>query len=137
MFSLKPQRLDGVKVLIVDDKADVREVVGRLVKNVGATVRDAPNADEAYEIVQSWKPDIIVSDLHMPDQDGYAFMKRIRGQSIEEGGQIPAIAMTGSGHADRLNAFRSGYQNYICKPINAEELIMTIASLTVRPQSGS
>lgn len=137
MMGVKSQRLDGIRVLIVDDDPDIRELVARMVKNAGAKVQDASNADDAYEIVQQWKPDIIVSDLHMPDGDGYAFMKRIRGRSKEEGGQIPAIAMTGNANEDRLAAFRSGYQNYIRKPINAEELIVTIASLTVGTQSGS
>ena len=137
MIATKFQRLDGVRVLVVDDNRDARELVTLMVKNAGATVQDAGHADHACAIVQRWKPDIIVSDLHMPDQDGYAFMKRIRGLSKEEGGQIPAIAITGHGPVDRLMAFRSGFQNYIRKPINKEELLLTIASLTVGTQGES
>ena len=131
MIEVKSHRLDGIQVLIVDDNADALELLIVMLKNAGATVQNSHNAGEAYEILQQWEPDIIVSDLHMPDQDGHAFMKRIRGRSKEDGGQIPAIAITGYGPEDRVTAFRSGYQSYIRKPIEAEELIVTIASLTL------
>jgi CheY-like chemotaxis protein len=129
--TMKSQMLREIRVLIVDDHPDAHELLALIITSAGATVKDADNAEAAYAIVERWKPNIIVADLHMPDQDGYAFMKRIRARPKEEGGQIPAVAITGYGPEDRLTAFRAGYQNYIRKPVNAEELVAAIASLIV------
>jgi CheY-like chemotaxis protein len=129
------QRLDDLRILIVDDEEDSRNLVAFILRDVGAAVEQAQDAQEAYEIVKRWSPDVIVSDIKMFDEDGYTFMKNIRAQAPREGGQIPAVAVTAlSGEAVRSTALRSGYQDVVHKPVNSAELIAVIASLSGRQE---
>jgi PAS domain S-box-containing protein len=123
-------RLDGTRVLLVDDDADGCELVSAILVARGAHVRCATSGPEALEIVAQEHFDVVLSDIGMPDMDGYEFMRALR--KAEEGRSklTPAIAVTAyAGTADRQRALLSGYQMHIAKPIEAPELIAAIASL--------
>jgi PAS domain S-box-containing protein len=121
----------GLKVLVVDDHEDGREVLAEMLSMCDAQVRVASSASEAFEVVQSWQPQVIVSDISMPDVDGYGFIRQLR--ELDGTVAIPAIAVTA--HAlpeDRERALAAGFQNHVAKPIQLSELILTIAKLTDR-----
>ena len=121
----------GLKVLVVDDHEDGREVLAEMLSMCDAQVRVASSASEAFEVVQSWQPQVIVSDISMPDVDGYGFIRQLR--ALDGTVAIPAIAVTA--HAlpeDRERALAAGFQNHVAKPIQLSELILTIAKLTDR-----
>ncbi|CAN5919996.1 ATP-binding protein [soil metagenome] len=125
--------LAGIKVLVVDDDADARRLIEALLREADATVSIAASADEALRVLGQFLPDVIVSDIGMPERDGYQFMRAVRGRTPAEGGRTPAIALTAFARSeDRTRALLAGYQVHIAKPIEPHELIVTIASLTGR-----
>jgi CheY-like chemotaxis protein len=133
-------KLHGLWVLVVDDEADARELVATLLSQCGARVTTAASAAEAFLLLRQGeaglRPDVLVSDIGMPDEDGYQLLRRIRALARDEGGAIPAIALTAFGRArDRIKALSVGFQTHIPKPVEPEELMMVIAGLTgdVRP----
>jgi PAS domain S-box-containing protein len=130
--------LDGVWVLIVDDEADARELIATLLKQYGARVTVASCAAEAFDKLRKGeagaRPDVLVSDISMPDEDGYMLIERVRKLPPEEGGKIPAIALTALERAnDRIKALASGFSMHVPKPVEPEELAMVIANLTGHP----
>jgi hypothetical protein len=99
----------------------------------GAEIKACASAAEALETVEAWRPAILVSDIGMPDEDGYALIRRLRAMEPERGGNIPAVALTGFARSeDRLRTLAAGFQMHVAKPVEAVELIMVIASLTGR-----
>lgn len=133
-------KLHGLWVLVVDDEADARDLVATLLSQYGARVTTAASAAEAFLLLRQGeageRPDVLVSDIGMPDEDGYQLLRRIRALARDEGGAIPAIALTAFGRArDRIKALSAGFQTHIPKPVEPEELMMVIAGLTgdVRP----
>jgi signal transduction histidine kinase/ActR/RegA family two-component response regulator len=125
--------LQGLKVMVVDDEADARELLKAMLRPCGAEVLTASSAAEALESVRRWKPDLIVSDIGMPGEDGYRLIRRIRALEASEGGRTPAIALTAYARsADRVRALASGYQLHVPKPVEVQELAMAIASLAGR-----
>jgi CheY-like chemotaxis protein len=125
--------LHGVKVLVVDDEADARHLIERLLREAEADVIVAESAARALELVGSERPDVLVSDIGMPGVDGYQLIREIRALSAERGGRIPAVALTAFARSeDRKRAMRAGYQLHVSKPIESRELIVTIASLVAR-----
>jgi PAS domain S-box-containing protein len=125
--------LAGLKILVVDDEADARSLLKRLLENCDATVLTAASAEVAIEIVPRERPDVIVSDIGMPDEDGYALIRRIRALPAGSGGQTPAIALTAYARAeDRVAALRAGFQHHLTKPVEPAELMAVIASLVER-----
>jgi CheY-like chemotaxis protein len=131
LSSAEAPRLDGIRILVVDDHADSRDLIAFILRDVGAVVQKAQDPQQAYEIVTQWSPDVIVSDLRMFSEDGYTFIKNIRARTPHEGGRIPAVAVTGlTGDAVRMTALDSGYQHLVRKPIHSAELIAVIVSLT-------
>jgi PAS domain S-box-containing protein len=125
--------LDGVRVLLVDDLAEARELITFALVNRGAEVRTADSAAEGLSVLREWRPDVILSDIAMPNEDGYAFIRKVRKQSEEKGGTIPAAALTAYvGGKERLKSIEAGYQAYITKPIEWSELIIIVASLAGR-----
>jgi CheY-like chemotaxis protein len=119
-------RLDGVKVLVVDDEADAREVVNRFLIASGALPVLAASAAEAKEVLESFAPDVILSDIGMPGQDGYEFMRNARTNGIK----TPAIALTAFARSDdRIRALQAGFQTHLPKPVEPGELLAMIASL--------
>jgi PAS domain S-box-containing protein len=122
--------LRGIHVLVVEDEPDTCEFLNRLFASYGAAVATARSADEALSYLTTSKPDIVVSDIGLPDVDGYDLMERIRQLPADSGGAVPAIALTAYARTeDRTRAFRSGYQAHLAKPVEPTELVATIASL--------
>lgn len=124
-------RLEGLNVLIVDDDADSRTMLALLLNQHGVTVQPAASADEALAILEQWKPDIIISDIGMPEKDGYQFIQELRARRAEQGGLVPAVALTAFARAeDRLRVLAAGYVTHIAKPVEPAELVAVIASVT-------
>jgi CheY-like chemotaxis protein len=125
--------LHGLKVLVVDDEADTRELIGQVLKECGSEVIKTCSAAEALAAIEQHKPDILISDLGMPDEDGYSLISKIRALPSDEGGQIPAAALTAYARAeDRLRVLRSGFQFHLPKPVDSAELVTVVASLAGR-----
>ena len=87
-------RLAGFRVLVVDDEADARDLLGHVLRGFGAAVRTAGSAQAGLEAVQQWRPDVVLADIGMPGEDGYAFMRQLRALPPEHGGLTPAAALT-------------------------------------------
>ncbi|WP_394821685.1 ATP-binding protein [Pendulispora albinea] len=123
-------RLDGVRVLVVDDEPDARELLRALLQKRGAVVRLAGSAPEGRHAVEWFRPHVIVSDVGMPDEDGYQFLRSIRAMSREMGGGTPAIALSAYAYPeDRRRALLAGYTNHLAKPVDHEELLDTVHNL--------
>ncbi|MBD2054603.1 PAS domain S-box protein [Oculatella sp. FACHB-28] len=122
--------LNGIKVLVVDDDTDTREFVAFLLEQAGASVIAIASAGEVLTVLPQFKPDVLLSDIGMPDMDGYMLLQQIRTLSPEMGGQTPAIALTAyAGEIDYQKALSAGFQRHLAKPIEPEEVIRTIMSL--------
>jgi len=127
------ERLDGLTVLVVDDEADTRELLRAGLENCGAKVIVAALAAEALEVLQRAAPDVMISDIGMPGEDGYDLIRHLRRLPLERGGRVPAIALTAYARVeDRLRALRSGYQMHVPKPVELAELVAVIDSLVNR-----
>jgi PAS domain S-box-containing protein len=133
-FDCSP-RLDGLRILIVDDDADIRALLIYTLEVCGAEVMAAASADEAISVLtaSSTPMDILISDIGMPDEDGYALLRRVRALEPENGGRIPAIALTAYARTqDRRAALLAGFQSHVAKPVEPAELIAVIANLAGR-----
>ena len=127
---LKPDLLQGVKVLTVDDQQDTRELIVVALSRYGAEVRTSDSASTALEIIREWRPHVVVSDIGLPEMDGYDFMRQLREL---EGESIPAIAVTGyAGVVDESKALNAGYAVHLSKPIELSELAVAVAKLSRR-----
>ncbi|HEU0173051.1 MAG TPA: response regulator [Blastocatellia bacterium] len=125
--------LNGLRVLLVDDLADARELITLALATQGAEVRAAASAAEGLSMLGEWRPDVILSDIAMPGEDGYTFIRKVRKLSEESGGMIPAATMTAYVESkERLRSFEAGYQAHITKPVEWAELIMIVANLAGR-----
>ena len=125
--------LKGVRVLVVDDEPDARDLVERLLTECAAIVTTAASASEALQQVTREKPDVLVSDIGMPEEDGYTLMRWIRKLDGDRG-DIPAIAFTAYARAeDRTKAMQAGYQLHLAKPVEPAKLIAMVAKLAKRP----
>jgi CheY-like chemotaxis protein len=123
--------LGGVKVLIVDDDRDTREFLAFVLEQAEATVLIATNASEALTSLINNQPDVLISDIGMPDMDGYMLMQQVRALPPEQGGQIRAIALTAyAGEINQQQALKVGFQQHISKPVDPDILIAAIANLT-------
>ena len=126
-------RMSGLRVLVVDDEADARGLVRRLLSDCDALVTTAGSAAEAMEQLRRSRPDVLVSDIGMPGEDGYALIRRVRDLPDEEGGDVPAIALTAYARAeDRVKVLTAGYHMHLAKPVEPAELITVVASLARR-----
>lgn len=128
-------RLDGLRILIVDDDADMRDLLSYTLQVCGAQVTNTATAEEAISILtnSSIPQDILISDIGMPNEDGYALLRRVRALKPEQGGTIPAIALTAFARTlDRTAALLAGFQSHVAKPVEPAELIAVIANLTGR-----
>jgi CheY-like chemotaxis protein len=124
------KELYGLKILVVDDDVDSRELIEWVLKRVGAEVTSVGSAREALEALKREKPHVLVSDIAMPQEDGYALLKKIRALPPERGGRIPAIALTAHSLVqDRLQSLRAGFQSHVPKPVVPEELVEVVASI--------
>ncbi|HEX8335665.1 MAG TPA: response regulator, partial [Pyrinomonadaceae bacterium] len=122
--------LEGVKVLVVDDEPDARRLLTEVLGRCGAEVLSAASAGEALEMIQAWRPHVLLSDIGMPDGDGYELIRRVRELPEERGGSTPAAALTAyAGPGDRARALAGGYQQHVAKPVEPAELAAVVASL--------
>jgi CheY-like chemotaxis protein/anti-sigma regulatory factor (Ser/Thr protein kinase) len=125
------RNLNGVDALVVDDDRDNRELIKRILTDCGATVHIAASAREAFARIKQAVPNLLISDLGMPDVDGFELLDWVRHLPIEQGGQVPAIALTAFARSeDRLRALEAGFSAHISKPVEPSELIATVASVT-------
>jgi len=125
-----PPRLDGLQVLVVDDEADVREWISTVLTESGAQVIAVGSVGEALAALEQLRPDVLVSDIGMPDEDGYTFIRKVRELGSEMDGRIPAVALTGyAREEDYRQAKAAGFQLHIAKPIKAAELVAVVKSL--------
>ena len=122
--------LKGVAVLVVDDEPDARDVVRRLLEQCGAAVRTAGSAAEALLRLQARVPTVLVSDIGMPGEDGYALIRQVRALPPAQGGRVHALALTAYARAaDRMRALEAGFQMHLSKPVEPAELVVTVAAL--------
>lgn len=132
-MSSKAPALSGLKVLIVDDAPDILAITKLILTSYLAQVITAENAAEGLKQVRAHKPDVIVSDIGMPQMDGYQFIREVRNLPAANGGRTPAIALTAfTRQEDRAKAFAAGFQKHLSKPVDLHALIETIASVSAR-----
>jgi PAS domain S-box-containing protein len=125
--------LDGLRVMVVDDEKETRDLLTAMLTRRGAEVTACASAAEALAEIERRRPLVLVSDIGMPDEDGYALIGKLRALGPERGGDIPAVALTAYARSDdRMRALASGFQMHVPKPIEAGELIVVIASLAGR-----
>lgn len=125
--------LEGLKVLVVEDDADNRQLIEFMLSLCGAVVFAVPSARAAVEVMEALMPDVLISDIGMPDQDGYALMEHIRVLQQQPNQPIPAIALTAySGSSAQQRAIAAGFQLHLTKPVTPEELVRAIVTLTGR-----
>ncbi len=126
-------RLTGVRVLVVDDEPDARILMKRLLEDCDAVVKLAGSAQEAIKSIETEKPDVLVSDVGMPGEDGYTLIRRVRSLDNAHGGAIPALALTAYARTeDRSRALGAGFQAHVAKPVDPTELIAVIARMSRR-----
>jgi len=129
----RQQPLKGVRVLVVEDNPDTREVVAQILERSGAIVTATEGAQEALEIFAQGTFEIIVSDIGMPRVDGYAFMRSIRALGADAGGNVPAIALSAYARPqDRQGALDVGYQQHVAKPVVPHEIVSAVSALLGR-----
>jgi signal transduction histidine kinase len=125
------RNLKGLRVLVVDDEPDTLDTLRAILLRAGAEVLTAADAMEALTNLQSWKPDVLVSDIGMPGDDGYALIRKIRALAPEQGGKTLALALTAYARVeDRLKVLAAGYQLHVPKPIEPAELVALVGSLS-------
>jgi CheY-like chemotaxis protein len=125
--------LGGLVVLVIDDELDTLDLVKRVLADCGAKVFVAASAREGFEILVREKPDIMLSDIGMPDEDGYMLIRQVRALKAKQGGKIPAAAVSAFARPeDRTKALRAGYQMHLAKPVDPTELTAVVASLAAR-----
>jgi signal transduction histidine kinase/CheY-like chemotaxis protein len=126
-------RLDGVRVLVVDDDADALELTTAILVAAGAEVRGCRSAPEALATLPQWCPDVLVSDIEMPGEDGWTLIRKLRALDPEHGGKTPAVALTAYGRTqDRVLSLTAGYTMHVPKPVDPGELTTIIASVAGR-----
>lgn len=130
--------LRGIKILLVDDDPDGRLLIETVLEGAHAEVVTADSAASALRALRATRPDVIVSDIDMPDGDGYQLMRMIRSRTCDEGGWTPAIALTGhAGPLDHTRALLAGFQVHLAKPIGIAELLVAIRSVATSARSSS
>jgi CheY-like chemotaxis protein len=128
-----PDGLEGIRVLVVDDDPDARDLLAYLLERGGVESRLASSAREALEVLETYTPDVIISDIGMPGEDGYALVRSIRTLPSEEKRNIPAIALTAfARNEDRTRALVEGYNLHMAKPVEPEALVGAVADLAGR-----
>ena len=125
--------LNGVKVLVVDDEVDSREFIATVLQECQAEVTAVSSAQEALEMLTLWTPDVLISDIGMPGENGYSLIRKVRSLSPKKGRDIPAAALTAYARVeDRMQAIQAGFQLHLPKPIEPVELATVVASLVRR-----
>ncbi|MBA3485504.1 MAG: response regulator [Pirellulales bacterium] len=123
----------GLRIVVVDDEPDARALLQRLLVDCQATVFTAASADDALTLIEKERPDVLVSDIGIPGEDGFSLIRRVRALTAACGGDTPAVALTAYARAeDRVNVLRAGFQNHLSKPVEQAELIAVVANLAGR-----
>jgi signal transduction histidine kinase/DNA-binding response OmpR family regulator len=126
--------LQGLRVLVVDDEPDARDLLSTILKRCGSDVRCSESAAEAMKALSEWEPDVLVSDIGMPNEDGYSLIKKVRALDSDRAHRIPAVALTAyATDEDRIRALDAGFQTHVAKPIEPELFVTSIASLLNSP----
>jgi len=126
--AITPQLLSGVNVLLVDDDSDTLKLMTTALTRRHATVTAVSSAGEAIQAIQRRRPDVLVSDIAMPGEDGYGLIEKVRSLESDEAENIPAVAITAyAKDEDRERALSSGFQIYLAKPVEVTELISVVA----------
>jgi two-component system, OmpR family, response regulator len=124
-------KLNGLRLLIVDDDPDARELLTVFFSWEGVDVITAASASEALEELLRFQPDILISDIRLPDEDGYSLLVKVRNLATDQGGKIPAIALTADVSEEyRTRALTAGFDSYISKPIDLDELTSVVKNLS-------
>ncbi|MDB4989275.1 MAG: hypothetical protein JWN04_4453 [Myxococcaceae bacterium] len=132
------ESLLGIRVLVVEDDDDSLELLEMVLRTAGATVETASSAAQGFDLLQQFHPDVLVSDIGMPGEDGYSFIRRIQALPPAAGGAVPAIALTAySRDEDRRKALAMGFTMHLAKPVNTAELVSSIARASGRHEDGS
>lgn len=125
-----PPELAGVRVLLVDDQPDILELLHDILASCHAVVQSCTTAQEALEAVRTWQPEVLVCDIAMPGEDGYWLIRQIRALAPEEGGTVPAVALTAYVRVEeRIRVLAAGFQMYVPKPVEPDELRTVVARL--------
>lgn len=133
--SVKPVSLRDVHVLVVDDDEESRELASLVLTNAGAETRTAPSAREAMALLEEWPPDVLVSDLEMPEEDGFSLLRRARRASLLRNRKLPALTLTAYGRSeDRVRVLAAGFNLHLAKPADPTELVLAVASLVGRTE---
>jgi signal transduction histidine kinase/ActR/RegA family two-component response regulator len=133
-----PPRLDGVRALVLDDDADTRAFLWAVLESAGGRVRATDCAQSAIDAIRDFHPDVIVADIAMPGEDGYAFIRRLRALTRPAGGHTPAIALSALARAeDRTRAISAGFQVHVSKPVAPDDLVVAVAALIGVRNSGA
>jgi signal transduction histidine kinase/ActR/RegA family two-component response regulator len=128
-------RLDGIRVLVTDDDREGLALAEAILTRVGAEVRTCRSAEETLHLLTEWRPDVLVSDIEMPGEDGYSLIRKVRALGTDEGSGTPAIALTAYGRPqDRLRALAAGFNMHVPKPVDPGELTTIIADLVGTPE---
>ena len=128
-----PTTLAAVRVLVVDDNALVRTLITTLLEAHGASVTGVGSAAEALRVLPMERPDVLLTDLSMPEADGFSLIRQVRALPRERGGRTPAALVTGLAAAqDRAEVLRAGFQFCLAKPVNASELVAVVAILATK-----
>ena len=128
--SVLSKRLQGLRILVVDDEPDSRTMIASALALHSAETRTAASAAQALAVLEGWRPDLLVSDIGMPGEDGYSLIRRVRARGPEQGGTIPALALTAyAGVKDNRRALEAGFQLHIAKPVTPDQLTTAIAGL--------
>jgi two-component system CheB/CheR fusion protein len=130
---IRQVRLDGLRVLVVEDEPSAREALMEMLQSFGAEVKTAASAKEALEVFQDYGPDVLVSDIAMPAEDGYSLIRKIRALKAARGGTVPAVAVTAlAGKEDIERALAAGFQSHVTKPVDSVHLVNVIASIAAK-----
>jgi CheY-like chemotaxis protein len=124
---LRSADLRGLRVLVVEDEGDTRDILDVLLRESGAEVQAVPDVETAMQAMQSRPPDVLISDIGMPEMDGYDLIRQVRRLAPDAGGRVPAIALTAFAHGtDHREALRAGYDRHLAKPVDAVTLTRTV-----------
>src|SRR5204863_66594 len=134
--SRRVERIDGVRVLFIDDNPDARDLVATILGERGAKVRTADSTESALAALQRERPDVVISDIEMPGGDGYEMIRALRLRDADTEAPIPAIALTGTTRPeDRIRMLASGFQVHVPKPVDPEELVAAVAAMAAQCRS--
>jgi CheY-like chemotaxis protein len=127
-------QLPSIHVLVVDDSSAIREVLTQILEGQGATVTAVGTAEHALDLLEQLRPDMLLSDLEMPEKDGYWLIGRVRALAPDRGGLTPAACLTGrTDPEDRARILRAGFQYHIAKPVDVSRLLGIVGILALKP----